>query len=308
VVASAISRGHHDEALRELLLQLSIATVATLAAASLVGYRTARAALNPVESYRVAAEDAGAKGEKRLPVSGRDDELTRLGRTFNALLDRLEASSTRERQFLADASHELRAPLALMKAELEWVLVRPRDAAETRTTLESLRDQVDRMVDLSNALLDLEELRSVKPRRGDRVGLVALASDSAARFQRQAAGQGRQIRQVGAGPAVVAGDRRWLELAIDNLVSNALRYGTGEVRVATAAGPTTVTISVEDDGAGFPPEFVDVAFDRFTRADDARSTRGTGLGLAVVSAVADFHQGTATIAGSRVTLTLPRAN
>ena len=118
-VASAISRRKHDEALRELLLQLAIADLAALVAASFVGYRTARAALDPVERYRRTVERLERGSDvphERLPVdTDRDDELTRLGHTFNDLLDRLEDAARRERQFLADTSHELRSPLSLMR-------------------------------------------------------------------------------------------------------------------------------------------------------------------------------------------------
>ncbi len=162
-VASAISRRKHDEALRELLLQLAIADLAALVAASFVGYRTARAALDPVERYRRTVERLERGSDvphERLPVdTDRDDELTRLGHTFNDLLDRLEDAARRERQFLADASHELRSPLSLMRTELEWHRHRPRSEAETATVLASLQGQVDRLVDLANALLEIEELR-----------------------------------------------------------------------------------------------------------------------------------------------------
>jgi signal transduction histidine kinase len=96
-----------------------------------------------------------------LPVTaGKDDEITRLGHTFNALLDRIRRANDRERQFLADASYELRSPLALMRTELEWALLKPRDNTETRTSLESLSAQVERLITLTNALLDLEEVRA----------------------------------------------------------------------------------------------------------------------------------------------------
>ena len=180
VVAAAISRRKHDEALRELLLQLAIADLMALVAASFVGYRTARAALDPVERYRRAVEDIGDDDTgRRLPVAeGRDDELSRLGHTFNDLLARIEASAARERRFLADASHELRTPLSLMRTELEWAAHRPRSDAERARVMASMQSQVNRLVDLANALLDLEELRGTGPIPREPAALGALVRDA----------------------------------------------------------------------------------------------------------------------------------
>lgn len=306
VVVSAISRRKHDEALRELLLQLTITDLLTLAAASFVGYRTARAALDPVERYRSAVEEAGSDAGRRLPVGeGREDELTRLGHTFNDLLTRIEGANTRERQFLADASHELRTPLSLMRTELEWVLHRQREPEETQTTLLSLRDQVERLVELANALLNLEELRSDSTLIREEVALDVLVGGVVRRFDRQATQGARAITTDV--PAVVASaNPRWLDLALANLVSNALRYGAGEIRVAAAVQEDLLVLSVEDDGPGFPGTFVGAAFDRFTRADESRTTGGSGLGLALVRAVAEAHGGSVAIVGARVTMTFPR--
>jgi signal transduction histidine kinase len=311
VVATAISRRKHDEALRELLLQLVIADLATLVAASLVGYGVARGALKPVERYRLAAERAD--GAPVLPVEqGRDDEITRLGHTFNALLARISASNMRERQFLADTSHELRSPLAVMRAELELALLRPRPAAEMTAALESLQDQVERLIALSNSLLDLEEVRAGDLVDAEAVDLDDLVAGVVDRYEAKAESLGRrvEIARVGtappATPVVVAGNRHWLEVALRNLVSNALRHGQGTVTISVASGSSErVQVSVGDEGAGFPPDFVSRAFDRFSRAESSRSSRGTGLGLSLVQAVAEAHGGRAVIAGSRVTLDLP---
>ncbi len=307
VVAYAISRAKHDEALRELLLQLLIADLLTLAAASVVGYGTARAALNPVERYRRAARRAGESPELQLPVPpGRDDELVRLGHTFNELLARIARGNERERQFLADAAHELRSPLSVMRTELEWATLRPRGSEETSTTLTSLHHQVARLVDLCNALLDLEELRSQDLGAREVVDVAQVVAEVVDRFAVSADAAGREIRDEVAGDLRVIGNSRWLEVAVGNLVSNALRYGAGEIRVAAAAADGQVRITVGDQGRGFPPEFVDKAFDRFSRADASRSTRGTGLGLALVKAVAEAHGGTAAISGAQITLAIPR--
>lgn len=309
VVAFAISRTKHDEALRELLLQLLIADLVTLAAASLVGYATARAALNPVERYRRAAQRAGESPEVQLPVPrGRDDELTRLGHTFNDLLTRIARGNERERQFLADASHELRSPLSVMRTELEWALLRPRPPEETHLTLNSLHHQVARLVDLCNALLDLEELRSSDQPPTDAVDVGQVVTEVADEFAVQADAAGREIRDQVSGEVTVRGNARWLELAVANLVSNSLRYGAGTVQLSVTGDGAAVRVTVSDEGPGFPPEFVAKAFDRFTRADASRSTVGTGLGLAIVRAVAEAHGGTARIQGAAVSMTLPRGD
>jgi signal transduction histidine kinase len=308
VVASAISKSKHDEALRELFVQLVLADLAALAAAAVVGYGTARAALDPVERYRVAAETASAADDLRLPVpEGRDDELSRLGHTFNGLLARIALANERERQFLGDASHELRSPLALMRTELEWALMRPTDdPEEDRTAFQSLQGQVERLIGLSNALLDLEEVHSTTATPQDAVELPGLLAEVVAGFTAQAEAQGRSLTCDVTPGLVVTGNRRWLELAMDNLVSNALRYGEGTVAVVATADADATRISVTDEGAGFPDDFAGKAFDRFTRADPSRASRGTGLGLALVQAVAEAHGGQAAIDGSGVRIELPR--
>jgi signal transduction histidine kinase len=309
VAAYEISRRNHDEALRELLLQLVLVGLATLAAASVVGYRTARAALDPVERYRRAAATAGE--DDRLPVADRDDELSRLGHTLNELLDRIAAGAARERHFLADASHELRGPLTVMRAEVDLARMRHDDPTATAQALESLSGQIGRLVVLCNALLDLEELRAQPEPGDDTVQVRDLTDDVVDRWRSRATEAGRTVDVAVPDDLVVRGRMQWLDVALDNLVSNALRYGAGTVRIGAAstgghaAGDRRVAIWVEDDGPGFDPEFAHRAFDRFARADESRSSGGVGLGLALVAAVAETHHGTVAIEGSRVTLSLP---
>ena len=291
VVVAVISRRKHDEALRELLLQLAIADLLALAAASFVGYRTARAALDPVEAYRRAAARAGAEELGRLPVAeDRDDELSRLGHTFNDLLARIESGAARERQFLADASHELRTPLALLSTELEWAQHRPRSPEEMAEVVGSLRDQVDRLVGLTNALLELEELRATRPLHREEVPLREVVADAL----REVPPEARQV-EVEVPDVVVRVNRRWLTIAVSNLVRNAARHGGGPVTVEAAYDEPRLRLVVRDAGQGFDEGFRAVAFDRFTRADASRSTPGSGLGLYLVQAVAVAHGGQARI-------------
>lgn len=303
LAAIEISRAHRDEALRELLLQLVIFGGVTLIAASVVGYWTARGALDPVERYRRVAASAGESD--RLPVPATDDELSRLGHTFNQLLDRIAQSSARERQFLADASHELRGPLTVMRTEVEWAMLQA--PAGERETLQSLGSQVDRMVNLCNALLELEELRAQPGVSNDPVDLAALADEVVERWRSRFDQRGRVLAHDVPPGLLARGNHHWVDLAVDNLVSNALRYGKGDVVVgARREGSSAVALWVTDEGPGFPDGFAEKAFDRFSRADEARTAGGIGLGLALVAAVAEAHAGSVGIEGARVTLTLPR--
>jgi signal transduction histidine kinase len=291
VVASAISRNKHDEALRELQLQLTIAGLLTLMGASLVGYRTARAALNPVESYRRAAQQAGAERVGRLPVAeDRDDELTRLGHTFNDLLEDIEAGAARERQFLADASHELRTPLTLMSTELEWARHRRRSVEELEGVLDSMQQQVTRLVELSDTLLDVEELRAATDITREPVSLRDLVDDAI----RDAQPVGSEV-QVDVPHVEVMLNRRWLTIALANLLRNAVRHGRPPITVRASVAAGQVRLVVSDDGPGFPSDFRETAFDRFSRADKSRTTPGSGLGLHLVDVIAKAHRGRARI-------------
>ncbi|MFF9361263.1 sensor histidine kinase [Streptomyces griseoluteus] len=310
VVVAAVRRGHRDEALRELLAQLALASALTLIAASYVGYRTARAALRPVERYRRgAATLADGVPHTRLDVpADRHDEITRLGHTLNHMLDRLQAAAERERRFVADASHELRTPLTLMRAELDVALHRPRSAGELTDTLRSVDTEVQRLIGLSNALLDLEGLGSGHHLTRARIRLADLVEAAVARHRRTAEQAGR-VLSADVPDTAIDVDARWLQPALGNLLDNALRHGHGTVRLTATVHEGGLRLTVTDEGPGFPAEFLPRAFDRFARAEASRTSEGAGLGLAFVHAVALAHGGTAhaenTEHGGAVTLDLP---
>ena len=153
----AVGRNHRDEALRELLLQLSLAGLAALTLAALVGDLLARAALRPVERYRRRAEEisAGANGLRLDVPPGRDDEVTRLGHTLNDMLAAQEHSLEHERRFVNDASHELRTPLTLLQSRLQLARRRRRSVEEHEQVLDELTVDVARLADLADQLLTL---------------------------------------------------------------------------------------------------------------------------------------------------------
>ncbi|HET9322396.1 MAG TPA: ATP-binding protein [Gaiellaceae bacterium] len=310
IVGAAL--GDRDEALTGLLRQLLIAVPVALIIASLLGYWLAGAALRPVEAMRAeAAAISGSEPGRRLPRGEADDEISRLATTLNEMLARLERAIERERSFVADASHELRTPLALLRAELELALRKPRTAPELEAAIRSATAETDRLVRLAEDLLVLAQadegrlpLRREPVRAADVLGAVREA------FRSRADAAGRSIETDVADAIVLAADRLRLQQALGNLVDNALRYGEGAIRLDASARDGLVEFHVRDEGPGLPPEFLPHAFERFTRAEAARTGGGTGLGLALAAAIAEAHGGTAEASsehGGDVWLSLPQA-
>ena len=302
-----------DDALATLAFLLAIGGAAALLLASLAGYGVATAALRPVEQMRrgAAAITADAPGE-RLPVGRADDELGRLGTTLNDMLARLEASFERERGFVADAGHELRTPLAILKTELELALREGRTPEELRDALRSAAEETDRLAQLADALL---VIACADRREGLDLTITELDAENLfdgvqRRFRSRVRAAGRHLVAEDGGTRLRA-DRRRIEQVLDNLVDNALTHGGGTIRLRAAALDGRVELHVADDGAGFPDAFIARAFDRFTRADPARGRGGSGLGLAIAQAVAHAHGGEARAVnpasgGADVWIELPR--
>lgn len=302
------------DTLGDLLRLLWIVGPIALVTSAVLGHLVARAALGPVEEMRRRAASIGPDSSVReLPLPAAGDEIRRLGETLNAMLRRLDAGIARERRFTADAGHELRTPLSLLRTELELALRRPRTHAELQQALASAREEVGRLGRLAEDLLTVST--------ADDGGLVLATSvfpageaveSVARRFAAPAAEAARPI-EVAVDGAVVAADRERLEQALGNLVDNALRHGAGTIRLHAAREDGTVVLRVGDGGPGFPPELLGAAFERFTRADPARGGGSAGLGLAIVRAIGRAHGGEVAAAnepggGAVVTIRLPAAN
>jgi heavy metal sensor kinase len=298
-----------DHALATLRTALIVGLPVALALASLLGYLLAAAALRPVERMRArAASISATRLSERLPVACSNDEVSRLGKTLNEMLARLEQGLERERSFVADASHELRTPLAHLRAEVELALEGPRGRDELEAALRSVGAETDRLSQLAADLLLLARLdKGTLPIRRDEVDLADVLEGVATRFRRRAAEGGRTIETVAGGEAHV--DRLRIEQALGNLIENSLRHGAGTIRLSAVERDGAIEFEVSDEGPGFSPEFVPNAFERFSRAEQSRGSGGAGLGLAIVAAVASAHAGTARIAerpgGATVSLRIP---
>jgi signal transduction histidine kinase len=292
VVVLATSLAGRDAALADIRTELAVAFPLVLLVATTAAYLLATAALRPVERMRTqaAAITADTPGA-RLPIPPGQDEITRLGTTLNDMLDRLHTALTRERDFVADASHELRTPLALLTTELELALRRPRSPAETDAALRGALADAHRLVALAEDLLLLARTDHGYRPAVVPVPLAPLLHRVADRYRPTA--DGRTIRVHCARDLVATIDPDQLDRAVANLVDNAIRHGAADVDVTADTDSEHFTVRVRDHGPGFPAEYLPRAFDRFTRADAARTGPGTGLGLAIVAAIARRHGGTA---------------
>lgn len=308
VVGSSLSR--EDDTKGRLAVAFLIAGFIMVALIAAGGWALIGAALRPVRRMTdEAASITGANLDRRLVLPGRTDEIAHLGATLNSMLQRIESSFQRERAFVDDASHELRTPLTIMRGELELALAHPGDGAETEATLRSLLDEVERLTHLAEDLLVLA--RAGAPHREPHsfdTELLTAATMAAGRVGRAGhAGRNddRHIHVDVSGDAtMVAVPQPAVERIVTNLLTNAQRFAISSVRirVGSAAGdpgePAFAEIVVEDDGPGFPEEFLPRAFERLTVSSGSRtrSHGGTGLGLAIVDQLATTWGGTATAA------------
>lgn len=314
VLVVGASLEERDEALAGLLGELALVEPLALALAALLAYVLAAAALRPVEAMRAeAAVISAAEPGRRLSLPRATDEVSRLGKTLNAMLGRLEAALARERRFLAEASHELRTPLALLEAELELALSRTRTAAELEQVVRSAAAETDRLVRLAEDLLVLARADDGQlPLLRTRVSVPDLLATIVRRFGARAGQTGRALELDSPDRLVVHADALRLEQALGNLVENAFRHGGGTVRLVARTSPGCVELHVEDEGPGFPPAFLPRAFERFGRATGSRSGTGAGLGLPIAELVGKAHGGSAHAAnraggGADVWLALPAA-
>lgn len=317
IVRVGISLQPVADTLHRLLVILLVTVPVALVAALAGGWLLAGRALRPVaEITRAAQRIADGDLTQRLTVPPSQDEIGRLGGTFNDMIARLEASFRQVRQFSTDASHELRTPLTVLKGETELALRRPRSVEDYRLVLESGLEEIDRMTRIVDELLflsraDLGEIKmESKP-----VRLDELAED----VKRQAVvlGQDRdvQVTVSGLASANVSGDELRLRELLLNLMDNAVKYslpgGTVELNLTTDG--RTARLSVSDSGIGIPPEDQPHIFQRFYRTERARvhTKKGTGLGLAICKWIAEAHRGTIEVKseigkGTTVTVSLPQ--
>ena len=273
-----------------------------LVSASAVGYWLSHRALAPVDALaRTARTITGHNLSSRLEQLHTGDELQRLSDTLNEMLERIESAFLRITEFTADASHELRTPIALIHTEAELALRRSRNEAEYQEALRHILAESDRTAKLLEELLALaradsgREALNIQP-----IDLLAIWRESAAKWSRVAALRNLQFEEhVNVQPLPVMGDASALRRVIDILLDNAFKYTASPGKVTLTAEETNgrTVLSVEDTGGGIAQEDQARIFERFYRVDKARSRElgGVGLGLAIAQWIVHLHQGSITV-------------
>jgi two-component system sensor histidine kinase MprB len=278
-----------DHALSSQLLLLVLIAAGGVALAALLGILVARTALAPIGRFTRRTESIASRAEwlehERLEVSG-NDELARLARTYNTTLDALEQSVQAQRSLVADASHELRTPIASLRANLQLLrdeeLLSPEDREALR---EDMIEELDELTALVSDVVELARGTKSGAERGD-VRFDAVVADAVQRARRRAPGLTIQATTE---PTLVRGEGDRIARAVANLLDNAVKWSPpdGLVEVELRDG----TLTVRDHGPGFHEDDLPYVFDRFHRAKDARSKPGSGLGLAIVRQAAEAHRG-----------------
>jgi two-component system OmpR family sensor kinase len=278
-----------------LIIAIAAINVAFAAASWFIG----SAALAPVGRLRrSAAVLVQEPGDDLLPVGPAQDEIAELATTLNQLVTQLRASAERERQVVADASHELRTPLAIMQTQLELAQRDTMTMPQLKRDVAAAQRTLTRLIGIATAMLELSRIDAQqRPGSASGAALVAEIADAADRGRTLASGRDVRIDYSSAVPddlevAVAAGD---FGQVCDNLIGNALAAlgQTGAIDLDVRLEGSRAVLRVSDDAGGMDPAFVPFAFDRFSRADGARTGGGAGLGLPIVAAIANRAGGAA---------------
>lgn len=295
-VIAAVAYGQVGESLATLTRALLIGTPLLLVLLAGASWLIAGSTLRPITELRRGAQDVTRTGRPRdLPVPEARDEVRNLALTLNDMLSRLGSAQERQRGLISDTAHELRSPIASIRAQLEVALDHPESQDWPQTAQDVLADTL-RLARLAEDLLALARLDERDPRRPAqrRIDLAGLVREEVGRY----ADARVPVRLARTGPAEVTGDADGLHRMLSNLIDNAARYARSQVAVSVGTIGKNARLSVTDDGPGIPAADRERAFGRFSRLEAGRSrdgddAGGAGLGLAIVRATAQAHGGSA---------------
>lgn len=267
--------------------------------------------LRRVEQVNRTAERVVAGNlSDRVPQAGTNDEFDQLAANLNGMLDQIERLMTGMREVTDNVAHDLKTPLARLRARLELALLGPADAAAQNEAIRAAIEEADRLLATFNALLSIAEAEAGADRRGEEwLDLGEVAQAAFELYEPVAEEKGFTLRLDRGPGAVIRGNRHLLSQAIANLLDNALKYGGGVISIAVGLREDRALVEIADQGPGIPETERESVFDRFVRLEPSRSTPGNGLGLSLVRAVARRHDGTVRLAdnnpGLKVEIEIP---
>lgn len=313
VLSHSLDEYHASLNLTAVLLGATVGI--SIVAAGISAHWLAGRALRPVGVITATARELGEHSlHRRINLDLPADELGSLASTFNAMLDRLESAFTALRRFTADAAHELRTPLAALRAEVDVVLRRKRADSEYRRALEVVLKEADRLSSVTEQLLLLAraDAGSLTPER-EPVDVADTLEEVGERWRSLAAETSVSVDVRAPSGGTVDADPILLRRLLDNLVDNAIKHSPPHAGVVVSAerSDSTWTFVVEDSGPGIGPEVRPLLFERFSTASGGGASRGAGLGLSLSSAIVRAHRGTLRLddrsdgPGARVVVTLP---
>ena len=308
-------RSADEEFTKEFGALLGVVLIFGILLSALIATTVTKRGLQPLAEMTRSLKRFGPTHlHERVPPTGWPRELQPLAAAFDEMLDRLENSFTRLSQFSADIAHEIRTPVANIRGEAEVALTRPRTSDEYREVIESNVAECERLSGIIDNLLFLARAEAADPH------IQRAAFDGRKEIEKIAAfyqtiAEEQKVVLACAGTGTVFADPLLFDRAVSNLVENALRFTLtgGKIQISIETRSDEGRVTVSDSGCGIPAQHIAKVFDRFYRVDSSRSSRGAGLGLALVKSIAELHGGSATIAsevdrGTTVTLIFPNTS
>ncbi len=317
IVLQSQGIGHEAlKALREDVREYFVtALILVVLCSALIGWFMARRALSGVGKITDTAI-AIAEGDldQRVPERGQEDEIGRLARTFNSMLNRIQTLIQEMEGMTDNIAHDLRSPIARIRGIAEGMLTGEGPVEERLARAGSVIDECDRLLEMINSMLDISEAEAGLARlQVEKIDIGALLRDVCDLFQPLADGKHMTLTVDAPDALFVSGDLRKLQRVFANLLDNAIKYTSegGEVRMSATGNESAVTIAIKDTGIGISERDMPHVFDRFFRGDRSRSAQGSGLGLALAQALVTAHKGRISVTsspdqGSSFTVVLPR--
>lgn len=289
-----LSVQQNDQITNNLLLIIIIALPIAVVLVLGGGYWIIKRALRPIKSMSDTAQQIESKLDlsQRIPLTEGDNELYQLAKTFNSMLDKVEDSYERERQFTGDVSHELRTPISVIKSETEYAQGISGLPEEAQSALNIIQRQTRQMTKLVTSLLDMARIDHQKGIEKQRVNISQLLNEQIENYTLISEVEGKELVTIVPDKLTILGDSQMLKRLVDNLLANALKFSQKTIRLEAKQDRDGLYLTISNDGSPIPADQLDKIWNRMYQVDKSRNSTSLGLGLAFVQKIAQLHQAT----------------